>query len=204
MTYSLPNKVTAPPGGWKYTVPESGQTFNGVNEAQLLEMLGYHYRANNWELPSNIRELIENQICDRNRDYCVDAGGRPPVSPSKALSVAFHLTKEFTSRFVGIDKRVTQERANERAAICVMCTENVPREECSQCNMGIVRDMIVRVAGSRGTPYDDRLNVCRVCLCENRATVHLDAQSLAALTNKQEWEALPSHCWKRKEIEALK
>lgn len=201
MTYQFPNRVTSPPGGWRYRVPETGQTFEGVNESQLLEMLRAHYRANELEFPANIKDLIEQQICEKHRDYCVDAGGRPPVSPSKMASVAYHLAREYTMRLAGIDKRVTQERANDRAAICVNCTENVPREECTQCNMKVLRDLIVKIVGNRGTPFDDRLHVCRVCLCENKAKIHLSLESLKRLTNKEEWAALPQTCWMKIESE---
>lgn len=198
-TYQFPNRVTAPPGGWRYVTPESGQVFTGVNEAQLLDHLRSHYRANNWDLPSNIRDLIEQQICEKQRDYCVDTGGRPPVSPSKAAAVAFHLIKDYTLRLLNAPGRVQQEQADARAAVCATCTENVEREGCSNCNMGVLRDLVVKIKGNRVTKSEEQLKVCRVCLCENRAKVWLTLEDLKKLTNKQEWEALPTTCWMRTE-----
>lgn len=200
----LPNRVSAPPGGWRYRVPQTGQLFTAVNEFQLLDMLKAHYRANGYPLPANLRQLIEEQICAQHTDYCVESDGRSPLSPSKMAAIAFHLVKDGTARLLrGERQLVDQEVADRRAAVCVMCTENVPREGCSNCNMASIRDLVIRLVGKRGTRSGDALQVCRVCLCENQAKVHLPHATLKKIASKQEWEALPPTCWLKTEEAAL-
>lgn len=201
-TLHFPNRVQAPPGGWRYKVPESGRMFYGTNEPELLMRLDDYYRANQWQIPANIQDLIEQQICEQAGDYCVEQHGMPQVTQSKAAKVAFHLARDMTQRFIGIDRRVTQEQADARAGVCVGCTENVPREECSQCNSNVLRDLIVKITQRRETQYGEQLKVCRVCFCENRAKVWLQLDEVLKLTTQAEWNALPEHCWMKSEFAA--
>jgi hypothetical protein len=195
----FPNRVQGPPGGWRYRVPETGQLFDAVTESHLLEKLVKHYKANGLAVPANLPALVEHHICTQATGYCVEHDGTPPVTPGQMATVAFHLVLEGTRKLVGIAERVTEEQATARALTCAACVENVPREGCSQCNMNTVRDLIVRTVGKRGTQHDDKLNVCRVCLCELRAKVHLPLSRLKAMATPEQWAALPGSCWMKQE-----
>lgn len=197
-TLHLPNTSTAPPGQWKYVMPETGQAFGpSPSLDDLLAQLRASYRANGYDVPPNLAELIEAHICQRIPEYCT--GYAPPqagpLTIGHMLSVTYHNVLVQTKRFIGIDERVPLAQAEARAAVCVSCSENVPRSDCSGCHQATLRNLVVRISGSRGTPYDDRLNVCRVCLCELRGKVHLPLARLLKLAGESEFARLPSHCW---------
>lgn len=183
-------------------MPETGQTFGpcpSLNDLQ--EQLKASYRANGYEIPDNLPVLIEAYICNRIPEYCTgnESAMAGPVPIGKMLSVSYHNVLMYTKRLLGVDERVPQLQAEQRAAICVTCTENVPRADCSNCHQETLRNLVVRVAGSRGTPYDSQLNVCQVCLCELKGKVHLPLARLLKIAGDAEFSRLPAHCWMVKE-----
>lgn len=209
MSLKLPNYQTAPPGQWRYTVPETGQTFGPLPDLDALTTaLRAHYTANGYPIPDDLRLLIEQQMCSSKQltGYCVEEDGRtaataaePRVTFGKAVKVTFHTVSTGTKRLLGINTSVSQEQADRRAATCITCTENVDRENCAGCRVAMLRDLVVKIIGSRKTVCDSNLKVCRVCLCENRAKVWLPLAEIDKLTTPEEREKLPPHCWQRTE-----
>lgn len=73
----LKNKNLAPVGGWyfKYEIKRDNLTFPaivyGSTWSSLMQNIQKDYRSNGVELPSNIEQLVETQICDRQpQDRC--------------------------------------------------------------------------------------------------------------------------------------
>jgi hypothetical protein len=203
MTAHLPNTTTAPPGQWKYRMPETGQMFGPSPDLEgLIIQLRASYKANGYDIPHNLPELIEAFICADVPNYC-NGDAPPSVDLRKLGAITYHTVMHSLKRFFGSDERVPQELAEKRAAICVTCTENVSRTDCTSCNLSSLRNAIVKIIGSRKTSFDDRLQVCRVCICEVRAKVHLPLSRLEKLSTESELEQLPAHCWQRTERNEL-
>src|SRR5438105_1111133 len=86
---NLPNTTTTPPGGWKFTVPETGKTigpFTGF--VQLRGVLKDYYATVGYPMPSDIFERVETQLCMANPDYCAEA--YPGMSFGKAVAGTKH------------------------------------------------------------------------------------------------------------------
>lgn len=194
-------------------MPETGQDFGPCPSLHdLQEQLRASYKANGYEIPDNITELIEAYICNRIPEYCTgnESAMSGPVTLEKMLSVSYHNVLVQTKRLLGIDERVPQSQAEARAYICThsgpngtACPENVSRQDCTGCHQASLRNLVNRISGSRGTPYDSQLNVCRVCLCELKSKVHLPLVRLLKIAGEAEFTRLPEHCWMVKESQAL-
>ncbi len=67
----LKNKNLAPVGGWfwKYEIKRNNITFPaivyGSTWSSLMQNIQKDYRSNGVELPSNIEQMVEDQICQR-------------------------------------------------------------------------------------------------------------------------------------------
>lgn len=205
MIATLPNHVTAPPGSWRYKVPETNQTFSGPSEHSLITQLQAHYRANGYPVPTSddLRPRIEAFICAAVPDYCT---GNEPARFVDGFS--FHTVIQGTRTFAvwllksllkGSRQYVPQEQANTRAAICQICSFNEQPDGCSGCNSGTLKTVVQVIVGSRSTPSDDSLKACRICNCLIKAKVHLPHSVLYDNMTTKQKELLPGHCWLVKE-----
>lgn len=205
MTATLPNHVTAPPGSWRYKVPETGQVFSGPSEHALITQLQAHYKANGYPIPSpdELKPRIEAFICAAVPDYCT---GNEPAKFVDGFS--FHTviygTKTlskwlFGSLLKGERQFVSQGQANVRASVCVGCHFNDEPQGCTGCNSGALKAAVSALIGPRTTNYDDRLKSCRVCNCLMKAKVHLPYEVLWNNMSDQQKALLPNYCWLNKE-----
>lgn len=205
MIATLPNHITAPPGSWRYKVPETGQLFNGPSEHSLISQLQAHYKANGYPIPSSdeLKPRIEAFICSTVPDYCT---GNEPAKPVDGFS--FHTviygTKTLSkwligSLFKGERQFVSSQQANARASVCTMCNLNEAPQGCTGCNSGALKAAVSTLIGNRSTPFDDRLKSCRVCNCLLSAKVHLPHLVLWDNMPDAQKVVLPEHCWLIKE-----
>src|SRR2546429_180728 len=74
MAVSLNNPTMTPPGLFRYRVPETGQMikeFYAYND--LEDAVVKHYRANKLAVPSDLRQLIIDQLCAQlPQGWCKD------------------------------------------------------------------------------------------------------------------------------------
>lgn len=205
----LPNLTTAPPGGWRYRVPETGQLFSGASLSDLVSQLHAHYRANGYDTPlGGFRDLIEDYICAETPETCDASYVRPPTQTESTglasnLAHTFHTVMQGTATLVswlaGGGERVSQQTADARAATCATCPENVEPQGCTGCNIGALRAVADRVAGKRTTPSDGALKSCRICACHLRAKVWLPLKVLTNHMPPKQQAALPGYCWIKQE-----
>lgn len=204
MTNRLANKTDAPPGGWRYPLL-NGRLFRAQSWPDLLNGVAAQW-PNRAERPLDLAEQIEVWLCKELPDYCT--GSEPPrFNPLKELQVTAHsvtsgmkvLARHF---FANGGVKVPAALAESRASVCASCPHNVAREDCNGCNLGALRDQVVRVIGSEKTSKDEELKVCRLCLCENRAKVWVGIKSIWPSLTAEEKAALPVHCWVKQEGEA--
>lgn len=105
-----------PPGGWKYTV--DGQEFKAVTLDAVMFLVRDFYFANGKVPPSNLRLLIQDQICSLIPDpelKCSDVS--PPSKADLAKRAARALVGFARSGF----KLVSEEVLLERRETCDAC-----------------------------------------------------------------------------------
>lgn len=202
----LPNLTNAPPGGWRYRVPETGQKFEGASLSGLIENLKAHYHANGYELPDSLPALIEAYVCGEVGEYCDGNASSLPKTErvtGGGLAHTFHVvlqgTKTLISWVAGGGERVSQALADERAATCATCPENVNPEGCTGCNIAELLRIGEKVAGTRKTTSDASLNACRVCSCLLKAKVWIPHKNLWPHMSEEQKLRLPQACWLVKE-----
>jgi hypothetical protein len=192
----LADKSSGPPGGWRYTQPESGQFFRGVSYKQMLELIRQHRVGNKYDTGPGWEERFENDFCEQNQlvgtAWCPSDECREPRG-ERRLGLAD--VRRFLSSVASIvgssdDAFVSQEVAEERATTCVGCINNANVAGCVGCNG--IRNLIHKVKGSRTTEQDSRLKQCTVCGCDNSVKVWLDS-SVVDNTGL----VFPDHCWNR-------
>lgn len=191
----LPNTHTAPPGGWRYRAPHTGQPFVGASLPDLLHQVRAHYKATGYKQPENLEQLVEENLCAAMPDYCT--GNAQPVRPTLAhtLHTVLQGTKTLGSWLLGGRHYVEQAVANQRAQVCSSCPMNEEPEGCTSCNRKSLTEAVEKIVGKRSTPYDGQLQACRVCACHLRSKVHLPHAVLWRHMPAEQKERLPAHCW---------
>lgn len=202
MSLHLPNLTNTPPGGWRYTVPETNwKSGSYTNWPQLLDNLKAHYAAAGYDMPSDIFDKVEAQICAENREYCGDGPSLLSrlVGGVKELRHTFHNALTCLSTLVsnraGSGERPSQQLADARAAVCVACPQNVAIAPCSTCNMATLNRLVERLVGAAKTASDDQLKFCSVCHCNLKAKVWTKHEAIWNHMSDGKKAALPETCW---------
>jgi len=120
-----------------------------------------------------------------------------PASAADRLSAGAAMWREL----FGPDGRtVDSALATHRASICASC----PQNDTTTSLFNIFVSAIASALGSLftllkekqlTTPHDDRLGVCRACLCPMRAKVFIDVSRIEAHTDERVWNSLDPSCW---------
>lgn len=192
---NLVERSLAPPGGWRYTQPESGRAFSCISWRQLFEQVASHRRGNGYDTAEGWEQRFEDEFCRQNR---LEGSQWCPLNyeiekPERRLGLAdvrrfLNTVKEAIAS--GGDVFVTQEVAEDRAATCAGCVHNAHVPGCMGCNG--LRNLIAKVKGDRATSHDDNLRHCTVCGCTNSVKVWLKESVIDS-----EGLEFPDHCWLR-------
>lgn len=193
----LPNKVSGPPGGWRYRVPETGQVFRGASEHQLDSSVIAHYKANNLIAPLDLKARYEAFICEQEPDYCVDMQGRPAtrIGFFHSLQNVLQGTKTLALWKLSGGDLVPAAQAEQRAQVCASCSLNDEPQGCTACNSKTIKDTVLAIVGERRTSVHDRLKACRVCSCFLQAKVQLPHSSIWPHMTDEQKAKLPAPCW---------
>lgn len=189
----LAEKSLGPPGGWKYTQPESGHFFSGISWNQLFESVGKHRRGNGYDVAEGWELRFEEEFCVQNQlvgtRWCPreDHREKPPGCGG------YEAVRRFLNSSLNIIKAkgdvfVDQKEADRRAAVCAGCPMNATVPACYGCNG--FRAMISKIRGSRTTAQDPHLRQCAVCCCENSVKVWIKEE----VVDNSGLE-YPPHCW---------
>jgi len=191
-----------PPKGWFYDVPDTKVTVQAQDLPQLVSAVINHLKANSLPIPPTIAQLVEDQICARiphglcRSHQSTPLSSAPPPTQAQVLAGTATLGEWLLKGA----RRVDQSVANERARVCSTCTMNKPPQGCSGCHASAIRDMVGKVVGKLGTPYDDSLHVCLSCGCALRASVWLPLDIQQKHINDEVNGSLPKHCWKKRSM----
>jgi hypothetical protein len=193
-----------PPGGFRFVVPETGYRIeNKHTKEELMEAVRAHYAANGIMVPSNWRELVIDQLCQRlpagwcNYDDGSEASGVTPVlSFENILKGITSLSSLAVNAAKGEEVFVSQDEAERRAEICSRCHFNMNASFCMGCGGArVILDMVGKVKGERTTSMDHMLQNCGVCGCRNDAIVHVKKNILLKGESSDTTNKRPSWCW---------
>lgn len=205
LQFEIIDKSESPPGGWRWTQPESGREFYHYAHQPFLDQIRDHRLANGYPITADWKEELDDQLCRDNPDWfpktCRRIGvksGPRRLSFAAAMSFLQMLGRWASSGAPYID----QEVAEERAAICSTCPHNVPSAfSCGNCETKI-QQIISIIGGKRSTRSDDKLFSCGVCSCQLKSAVHFPIESQREnLTPEmvEEFKAI-DYCWKGKDL----
>lgn len=189
----LAEKSLSPPGGWKYTQPESGKFFSGISYRQLFELVAAHRRGNNYDVAPGWEQRFEEEFCQQNQlvgtQWCPLQNQDPKPERSLGLSDVRRFLYSVQEAVVKKgDIFVSQEEAENRAATCASCINNATVPGCFGCNG--LRNLVDKLRGNRHTSHDERLRHCTVCGCTNSVKVWLK-ESVIDSSGLE----FPDHCW---------
>jgi len=204
---SLIPRPEIPPGGFQFTVPETGITFAEFNKDDLYNKIQRHYEANDIILPEDWRERVDHRICESlPTGWCIDKAGEAAkgsgcyVTTDMILQGIRSLAKLLKDVFLGKEIFVLQLEAEARAEICSKCSMNRETSTCIGC--AAMKEIIEKVAlirGSRRTKADTLLKNCCKCGCRNEAIVHMKKDILTTGQSEEDMLVYPEWCWKRNE-----
>lgn len=192
MNRHLLRKNTVPTGGaWFYTIPETGATLEDRMSLDGLVLKAQaHYEHNKLTPPPNLRDLIEDYICDR-----MPAGvcsGDPATVRRLGFFDVLRATELLFHRAVrGEGILVEREESGRRASICASCPLNL-QHMCTTCNG--LRETFQKLVARRSTAFDNRLGVCSACGCGLVAKVHVKKKFLPPMP-ADVIGTVPKNCW---------
>lgn len=201
MSLRFPNMTNTPPGGWKYTVPETGKTIGPYTGfAQLKTELQQHYQASGYPMPDNILDKVEGQICSFNPEYCEEGSDvLRGIAARGKLAHTFHtayqcLTTLSANRDANGEKP-TMELASARAETCATCPKNTEVSGCSACNFSALDRLVQKLVGASKTPLDSKLKFCSVCHCNLKAKIWTRLAAIEKGMSDDQMKELPETCW---------
>lgn len=195
---TLINKVTTPPGEYRYVVRETGQRFRAVAWDDLVKQVRKHYRANKIEEPPDLEARMEDQLCDQLPPGQCDQHDPSKVYRSHQPLTLQHVitgTKTLAAWFLTGKKRVSREEVEARTRVCSGCHYNQPITGCSACSHGALHEVAKIVVGGETYPSDQFLHSCQLCGCSLPAKVRLPLETLQKHSSQEVLESLPAYCW---------
>jgi len=188
----LKNKSNEPRTGFTYHL-DNGFMVRGNTLDELITSVKAHMRANKDEIPEDLAEIIEDDICQRNPASMCTGDGPKRFFPS--ISQIHSGTKAILHAWkIGQKRFVDQKEAERRALICANCRFNIRASGCIGCDALYV---LVKKTYNRHTTQDALLRVCGVCECFNDAQVHATKEVLDEALKPGTLENYPDHCWKK-------
>lgn len=222
----LKSRHNFPPGGWRFTQPETGWTlpdnhdFNGAVEAILLHRIANprHQLSTNkerveWELEMATISRLQSMKGTEGFILQGNTPGAPPtfvLPPSQKGGVAAGVKK--VSAGIGVllewlgdgAEPVATGLAETRAKTCSECEFNKPGGLLSffteKASEGIRKQLEIRKDMLLVTQSDDKLNVCSICYCPLQLKVHVPIAHIERHTPETVKKQLPTHCWMLKEF----
>ena len=188
----LKSVLVSPPGGWHYTQPQSGYSISAINLSTLVKKVAAHRYNMGYPTEGDLAQEIETDICDQlssedQLEYCKSGiKRRNRVHFSQVISFLKTAADWLSQSRTLVD----QQEAERRAEICSRCPRNVGTGGCGICN-SLIEELRMGLM-QRSTHYDDKLNACGVCGCDNKTQVHLPLDILAKGTT----HTYPNFCWK--------
>lgn len=160
--------IESPPGGWKYTVPQTGVTITDGWFRGLWKKVQSHYAANGIEVGDDFREIVEHGACCETRppgSWCSKRKPKPVAGKHPALTL-IRVNRFLATMWQVIRRRefVSQEEAERRAAICLACP--LATGEIGGCkSCASLLKKVDELVSSCGSLFPEDKRVCGACGC---------------------------------------
>lgn len=187
--------VETPPGGWKYTEPQTGVTITHTNFRAFMAKIFEHREANELFTGSGWKDDVLDLVCRQNPTTICHDEDKPERRMDLSDVRRFAIT---LSNWIGQGAQwVPQEEAERRATICstgnngAPCPRNKTINGCWGCKGAL--NWIVEMMGNRTTSRDADLQQCSACFCTLRAKCHIPLEVM--LEGQEPLADLPEYCW---------
>ena len=193
---ALIDKITTPPGGYTYRVPETGVIIRHVAHQEWVAQVRRHYTANNLQPPDDLILKMEDQLCQSMpAGICTQVGQVPYVDRSLGFDHVIAGTKTIIGWMTAGFSTIPKAEADKRAVVCASCPYNKPIEGCVACRVSALIDTVRSVAGAQVTDGDHYLHGCQMCGCSLKAKVWVPLEVLRNHVTVEQNTALPEWCW---------
>ena len=194
-----PKQSIIPPEGHHYVDTTTGTAvrIEGHSYEDVAEKVLRH-RLQNRVPPGNALQDVYNYVCSTWPHFCT----QDEASPRKSANLPEHISRRTATwtgafaRTTGVDRGVSQQEAERRAAICAACPKNVRYElgvSCQSC-VATTNQLSFVYRHGRSTSQDVALQACDVTSQHNRTAVW--STQLPALS-ETESNQLPENCWRK-------
>ena len=205
---NLRNESHNPPGCFWYLCPETKVRIPLHGTTSLLGCmrgLAEHYHANGYTVPgsSELRTRVIQWCCDHTEPGQCREDKRAIPTPATSWNMAVNRIAQGTKTLASwwLEGKENDEVAQRRAAICSLCTENLPidKSTCSGCQAPRLNALVQYVAGilkaSKPEPWEKPLLACRICGCDLRLKVRTKLDPIRRYMTQEQLAALPPTCW---------
>jgi hypothetical protein len=194
--------VNSPPGGWKYTVPQTGVTITSPFYASLLPRVIRHLKANGIPITDELLEVIEDGACRESNvgSWCCPKPEKPVADMPVPLLSAMESFIRCIWAAVLARKFVPREEVERRIAVCMICPlRSEAPSGCSGCYTLLrkAKDLLSGKSAITIEPDADGVvrDTCKACLC----VLPLKATMTSSTLDKCEGERRPPYaegCWR--------
>lgn len=160
--------IQSPPGGWRYTPPQTGVTIRGEFFSDLYQKVRSHLIANGFDDVD--QEEIEDGACRETNPGGSWCGRRDPKPTAGAMP---HLTLALAERFImtiwetlKARKIVSRDEAHRRHDICMACPLATSIGGCTGCH-GILK-RVAKAMTNDPLPDDETKRYCAACGCQTQ------------------------------------
>ena len=188
--------MESPPGGWEYTVPETGLTIKAPLAKILKGRVKAHLEANGFPVPEPWDVWFEDALCRQSQKGPPWCGKDTPVVSEQVKLLTSGKVERFVKTVIQAlkDKKfVSHEEAQRRADICAACPMATSVGMCFGCSS--IMSAATRALRGREVVLPKDKTVCSACGCWISAKALLDNETL----NKAEGSNRPPYaegCWR--------
>jgi hypothetical protein len=190
--------VNSPPGGWKYTVPQTGVTITAQFWNGLLPQILQHLRANGVEITDELLLEIEDGACRETNP----PGWCRKRQPKPVAGQLPHLTLGMAEQFIKTVWEVIKERklvdraeAERRLAICMSCPLATSIGGCEGCTT-LYKKMVEMLATKNPLTVETGKEFCGACGCLLLAKTAIPNATLDRAEGSTKPRYLEGHCWR--------
>lgn len=207
---SVLRDIESPPGGWRYTVPQTGVTLTAPFFRPLYQKVVAHMAANGIEVGEDFRSVVEHGACIETKppgSWCAVAKPKA-VQSNRPAALLLYVDRFLRSVWHALKDRKfeSEEVVAHRISVCKNCPlrSDLPAG-CLSC-FSLVKSVLkfIERNPNRITPDEDGVvrNACGACWCLIDAKVLLPNSTL----DKAEGSERPAYwegCWRNENIDPV-
>lgn len=188
--------IESPPGGWKYTVPQTGVTITDGWFRGLRRKIVDHYTANGIPVTDDLMMVVEDGACRETQPpgWCRKRKAKPVAGklPLLTLVVAERFIKTVWQVLKDRDF-VPKEEALRRVSVCMSCPLATSIGGCESCHT--LYKQALKLVGDGSGNVEKGKEFCGACGCLILAKTALSQKTL----DKAEGSSRPLYwggCWR--------